>query len=193
MALWNNENNEDLANQSKSGGAGSKTIIEGAYHIKPVSMGPTKSQNGEDKWEIKWELIAGETPEQTTESVGASRTEHFVVGHKKAEVAKSYQADFLLRLKLMGIDISQLNDDGDLFMAAKKIEEEQPVMCYFLKPQENNPKYLNWYPKGKVSADLSSVIGKDGIELSKWGLAEGGEAPAAVTSEAQPASDDLGL
>ena len=194
MALWDMENPEQLANESKSQGGGSREFVEGAYHLKLVSFKSDKAQAGYDKWIMEWQFIAGETPEQTQKTVGGKKTQHFNTEHPDPDVAKSSRADLLFVLQLMGVDVAGLRNAGDLFMAAQDLTKAQPILCYYVKPQDKNPKYLSWYPKGKVSEDGESVIGKGGQVLSKWGQApEGGEPVPQAVEKAAPATDDLGL
>lgn len=191
MAIWNITNPEELANTARTGGQ--RTIHPSAYHARFTECSPSKTQSGADKWTIKWTLIGAETEEARMESVGAERTQHFVVGHSDSKVAKGYQADFLHILKLCGVDISKINNEGDLFMTARELTSSAPVICFYLEPQAKDPKYLNWYPKGRVQGNV--VIDKDGNQLGIWGLPQG-ETPAAVQSEAKaqqtaPAFDEI--
>lgn len=189
MAIFDIENPMEAAKSAQSAGnGGSREVLESAYHAKFIEMAPEKSQKGEEKWVIKWDLIGAEEPEAKKQSVGAKRTQHFVVGHSKPEVAQSYQKDFLHILALLGVDVNALEDDGDLFMAGKKLAKATPVVCFYLKPQENNPKYLNWYPKGLMSDDLKTCTNLEGTKLPEWGKAEGNDKQPEVTA---PAADDL--
>jgi hypothetical protein len=193
MALWDQDNLEDLANSSKSQGGQQREYPEGAYHLKLNEFKSETAQAGYAKWIIQWQFIAGETAEQTQKAVGGKKTQHFNTEHPTPDTAKSARADLLFLLKLMGVDVAGLRNAGDLFMIAQELTAKKPVVCMYVKPQEKAPQYLNWYPKGLVKED-GSVIGKDGEVLTQWGQSQdnGSEIPAAVEKSA-PASDDLGL
>lgn len=190
MALWDIQDLGQEAEQSMAASSEKKVVIEGAYHLKLLSMEAATSQKGEGKWIFKWQIIAGATAEQIKESVGLKRTEHFVVEHKKKEVADNYKRDLLFRLKLMGVDLAELKSEGDLFMKAKELTASQPIMCYYLKPQTNDAKYLNWYPKGLVSADGESIVDKEGKTQSKFGDSP---TPQATAPQAEAPADNSGL
>lgn len=193
MAIYDIENPRQEAENSKSANGGSPKVIHpSAYHAKFLEMAPAKSQSGDAKWIISWELIAAESPEAKKESVGAKRTQHFVVGHKKPEIAKSYQRDFLHILAVCGVDVDALNNDGDLFMAGQKLASEQPVLCFNIEPQTNNPKHLNYYIKGALNASMDKVTDIKGVELDVWGRMGGAETQPEVTkapSQVDPADE----
>ena len=192
MALWDIDNLDQAASESKAAGNGKMEVVEGAYHLKLLSMESGKSQTGYDKWTIEWQFIAGEKPEQTV-TLGGKKKQHLNVGHSKKDVSDGAKRDMLLVLKLCGVDLSTINHEGDLFMKAKELTEAKPILCYYVQPQEKDDRYLNWYPKGTVKAD-GSVIDKDGNALGKWGLKESSsESPAAVQQETASDSEDIGL
>jgi hypothetical protein len=199
MALWDIDNLDQAASESKAAGNGKKREwIEGAYHVKLLEFksgmsrgNPQKGIKPYSKWTIQWLFTEGETAAQQP-TVGGKKIQHFNVGHPTKDTSDGAKRDLLLVLKLCGVDLDKLNNEGDLFMAAQGLTQEQPTLVYYIKPQATEG-FLDWYPKGTVKAD-GSVIDKDGNALGKWGLVESNtEAPAAVQQETASDSEDIGL
>jgi hypothetical protein len=169
MSLWDVKDPEAAAAEAEARSQGGKKIIEGAYHAKPVNIKPDTTQSGDKKWVIDWQFVAGETHDQIKESVGGKKKQHYVIGHSKKQVADDYKASMLFTLKTLGVDVGALKSEGGLLDAVEELMQNPPLVCFYVKPQAKDDKYLDWYLKGRVSEDGESVIGKDGIVLNKWG------------------------
>ena len=119
-----------------------KEVRKGQYGFRIDEITEGKSQTGAAKYEVKCTIIAQKDGQ--TDLIGVSRKQHFVTGHAKANVAKSYEAQFLSLLKSCGVDLTTIKDMGSLYMAIKGVEARKPVLVYDVEPQDKDPKYLNW-------------------------------------------------
>lgn len=119
-----------------------KEVRKGRYDWRLDEILETKSQSGAAKYEAKLTIVKQYDGQQ--DLVGTSRKQHFVVGHAKESVAKSYQAQFLAFLRACGVDLSTLVDEGAMYIAIKRTVAARPVVTYDVEPQEKDPKYLEW-------------------------------------------------
>lgn len=133
--------NTDLNAQADSAFV-AKDVRKGQYAFRIDEIAEGKSQTGAAKYEVKCTIVAQQ--DKQTDLVGVARKQHFVVGHAKANVAKSYEAQFLALLKACGVDLATIKDMGTLYMAIKGVEARKPVLVYDVAPQEKDPKYLDW-------------------------------------------------
>jgi len=87
------------------------------------------------------------------------------------------------------VDVSALKSEGGLLDAVTELMKNPPLVCYYVAPQDKDPKYLNWTLKGKVSDNGESVIDAKGEVLGKWGLPAGTETADKPAASAQEAID----
>ena len=121
---------------------GKREIAAGEYTWRVDDILNGRSQAGAEKYEVKMTVVA--QANGGTDMVGISRKQHFVVGHSKDSVAKAYQAQLAHFLKVHGIDVNKISNEGDLIMACKALVTRKPTSVWHVKPQEKDPQYLDW-------------------------------------------------
>lgn len=175
--------NQDLNAQADSAYV-VKEVRKGQYGFRVDEITEGKSQTGAAKYEAKCTIIAQKDGQ--TDLIGVSRKQHFVVGHAKQQVAKSYEAAFLAFLKSCGVDLSTIKDMGTLYMAIKGVESRKPVLVYDVEPQAKDPKYLDWkLVKGVATVAVSPAA------APVVAPAPAVVAPVAPASTPVPSDDDL--
>lgn len=129
------------ADSASNRGTG-KNVRAGRYSFRIDSIAEAKTQRGEAKYEVACTIVG--QADGLSDMIGITRKQHFVHGHSKADVAKNYEADFLALLRNCGVDLNQVRNLGELYMATKDVEARKPILVYDVAPQEKDPKYLNW-------------------------------------------------
>ena len=121
---------------------GKRELVAGEYTFRVDDILNGRSQAGAEKYEAKLTVVA--QANGGTDMIGVSRKQHFVVGHSKESVAKTYQAQLAHFLKVHGIDLNKINSEGDLLMACKAVVAKNPTSVWNVKPQDKDPHYLDW-------------------------------------------------
>lgn len=129
---------------------GKRELAAGRYTFRLDEIANGKSQAGAEKYEAKFTVVA--QANGGADMVGISRKQHFVVGHSKDSVAKAYQAQLAHLLKISGVDLTKITNEGELIMACKAMATRNPLSVWDVKPQEKDPQYLDWTYVGLPTA-----------------------------------------
>jgi len=88
MSIWNFGN---LSAEADQANVKQVEVREGTYNWRIDEILDVKTQAGDQKYQVKMTIVSAE--DGSTDLIGTSRNQHFVVGHKKQEVAASYKKD----------------------------------------------------------------------------------------------------
>jgi len=139
MSIWNFGN---LSAEADQANVKQVEVREGTYNWRIDEILDVKTQAGDQKYQVKMTIVSAE--DGSTDLIGTSRNQHFVVGHKKQEVAASYKKDFLAMLRAVGVDLDKITRLGDFLEAVDGVKQSKPIVSYYVKPQEKDAKYLDW-------------------------------------------------
>jgi hypothetical protein len=151
MSLWNFGN---LSAEADQANVKQVEVREGTYAWRIDEILDVKTQAGDQKYQVKMTIVSAE--DGSTDLIGTSRNQHFVVGHKKPDVAASYKKDFLAMVRAVGVDLDKITRLGDFLEAIDGIKQSKPIVTYYVKPQEKDPKYLDWRLANKAEAPAQS-------------------------------------
>jgi len=151
MSLWNFGNLSAEADQANTQPV---EVREGTYTWRIDGILDKHTDAGDQKYEVKMTVVSAD--DGSTDLIGTSRNQHFVVGHKKPEVAANYKKDFLAMLRAVGVDLDKITRLGDFLEAIDGVKQSKPLVRYWVKPQEKNPKYLDWRLANKAEAPAHS-------------------------------------
>ena len=155
---------------------GKRELAAGRYTFRLDEIANGKSQAGAEKYEAKFTVVAQANGQ--SDMIGISRKQHYVVGHSKDNVAKAYQAQLAHLLKISGVDLTKITNEGELVMACKAMATRNPLSVWDVKPQEKDPQYLDWTYVGLPTAATAAE-------------APAAEAPAAAPQASTKTEDDL--
>ena len=175
---------DQLADSAHQGSA--KEVREGTYTWQCEDIVETKTQVGDAKIEVKLSIVSQD--DGKSDLVGVARKQHFVIGHHKAEVAASYQKAFFAYLRASGIDLATVTDEDALFLAIRKVKKTQAKVRYSVKPQEKDPKYLDWVLASSPTLVTEVIVANAPAPVAQAPVAQ---APAPVARQDDSLFEDM--
>ena len=129
---------------------GKRDLRAGRYTWRLDELANGKSQAGAEKYEARMTIVA--QADGQSDMIGIQRKQHFVVGHSKENVAKGYQAQLAHMMKVSGVDLTKITNEGELIMACKALANRKALSVWDVRPQEKDPNYLDWTYVGTPAA-----------------------------------------